>query len=237
MDEVVVTGYTTQREEEKTSAIVSVKAEDFNQGNVNDPTQLIQGKVAGVTISRPGGNPNQTFDIRLRGLSTLGANSSPLIIIDGVLNADLNTVDPNDIASFDVLKDNSAAAIYGTQAASGVIIITTKKGIPGSSSLDYNGYYTLDYIDQTTEVLNREEFLSFPGTQDFGTETDWIDELTRTGQTQVHNLALSGGTNSTTFRASINYRDVEGIALKTGFEQINGRLNIQQKAINDRLDG
>ena len=235
LDEVIVTGYTTQREEEKTSAIVSVKAEDFNQGNVNDPTQLIQGKVAGVTISRPGGNPNQTFDIRLRGLSTLGANSSPLIIIDGVLNADLNTVDPNDIASVDVLKDGSAAAIYGTQAASGVIIITTKKGIPGSSGLDYNGYYTLDYIDQTTEVLNREEFLSFPGTQDFGTETDWIGELTRTGQTQVHNLALSGGTNSTTYRASINYRDVEGIALKTGFEQINGRLNIQQKAINDRL--
>ena len=84
--------------------------------------------------------------------------------------------------------------------------------------------YTLDYIDQTTEVLNRDEFLSFAGTQDFGADTDWIDELTRTGQTHVHNLALSGGTNATTYRASINYRDVEGIALKTGFEQINGRL-------------
>ncbi|MEM6628113.1 MAG: SusC/RagA family TonB-linked outer membrane protein [Bacteroidota bacterium] len=235
LDEVVVTGYTTQREEEKTSAIVSVRSDDFNQGNINNPAQLIQGKVAGVTISRPGGNPNQEFNIRLRGLGTIGANRSPLVIIDGVLNADINTVDPNDIASFDILKDASAAAIYGTQAASGVIIITTKKGVPGSTSVDYNGFVTIDYIDQTTEVLGRDEFLSFPGTQDFGSDTDWIGELTRTGNTQVHNVSMSGGSNSTTYRASVNFRDVEGIALKTGFEQLNGRLNLQQKAINDKL--
>ncbi len=235
LDEVIVTGYTTQREEEKSSAIVSVNSEDFNQGNVNNPAQLIQGKVAGVTISRPGSNPNQGFNIRLRGLGTLGANSSPLIIIDGVLNADLNSVDPNDIADMTVLKDGTAAAIYGTQAASGVLIITTKKGLPGTSTVDYNGFVTAEYVANTTEVLDRDEFLSFPGTQDFGSDTDWVDELTRTGITHVHNLSLSGGTNQTSYRASVNFRDIEGVAIRTGFEQINGRLNLQQKALNDKL--
>lgn len=235
LDEVIVTGYTTQREEEKTSAIVSVKADDFNGGNVPNPAQLIQGKVAGLTIARPGGDPNGNFDIRLRGLGSLGANSSPLIIIDGVLNADLNTVDPNDIASFDVLKDGSAAAIYGTQAAAGVIIITTKKGLPGSSSVEYNGFYTADYVGNTIEVLDRDQFLSFPAANDLGSNTDWFDELTQVGNTQVHNISLSGGTNSTTYRASVNLRDQEGIAIGTGFNQLNGRLNLQQKALNDRL--
>ncbi len=235
LDEVIVTGYTTQREAEKSSAIVSVRAEDFNQGNVNDPAQLIQGKVAGVAISRPGSNPNQGFNIRLRGLSTIGANASPLIIIDGVLNADFSAVDPNDIADITILKDASAAAIYGTQAAAGVVIVTTKKGVPGSTQVDYNGFVTFEYVDRSTEVLNRDEFLSFPGTQDFGSDTEWFKEITRTGVTHVHNLSLSGGTNKTTYRASVNFRDIQGIAKKTGFERINGRLNLQQKALNDRL--
>ena len=111
LDEVVVTGYGTAKAKEVTSSITSIKAEDFNKGNISDPSQLLQGKVAGLTISRPGGNPNGNFSIRLRGLGTLGANTQPLVVIDGVLGADLNTVDPNDIASIDVLKDASAAAI------------------------------------------------------------------------------------------------------------------------------
>jgi len=235
LDEIVVTGYTTQREKEKTSAISSVKAEDFNQGNVNNPVQLIQGKVAGINISRPGSDPNQNFNIRLRGLGTLGANSQPLVIIDGVLNADLNSVDPNDIASFDVLKDGSAAAIYGTQAASGVLIITTKKGIPGESKIDYNGYVTAEYIDQTVEVLDREQFLSIDGTTDYGSDTDWVEELTQTGITHVHNLSLSGGSQTTSYRASVNFRDIQGIAKESGFDQLNGRLNLQQKAFDGKM--
>lgn len=239
LDEVIVTGYTTQREREKTSAIVSVKAEDFNQGNISNPAQLIQGKVAGVAISRPGGNPNGNFIIRLRGLATVGANSSPLIIIDGVLNADLNTVDPNDIASVDILKDGSAAAIYGTQAASGVIIITTKRGLPGTSTVDYNGFVTAEFVDKVTEVLDAGEYRDLVretgvGT-DLGSSTDWIEELTRTGISQVHNISMGGGTNKTSYRASVNFRDVEGIAVSSGFNQLNARLNIDQKAINDRL--
>ena len=128
LNEVVVTGYGTQRRKEVTSAITTVSAAQFNKGNISDVAQLLQGKVAGLSISRAGGNPNGGFTIRLRGLSTLGANTQPLIVIDGQIGADINTVDPNDIQSIDVLKDAASAAIYGTRGSSGVIIITTKKG-------------------------------------------------------------------------------------------------------------
>ena len=142
LDEIVVTGYGTQKQKEVTSSITSVKAEDFNQGNVNNPAQLLQGKVAGLTIAKPGANPNGGFNIRLRGLSTFGANTSPLIIIDGVIGASLDNVDPNDIETIDVLKDGSAAAIYGTRASTGVILVTTRRGAKGVSNIDYNGYLT-----------------------------------------------------------------------------------------------
>ncbi|MEK7256983.1 MAG: TonB-dependent receptor plug domain-containing protein, partial [Bacteroidota bacterium] len=130
LEEVVVTGYGTQKSKEVTSSISSVKAEDFNQGQVNNPLQLVQGKVAGLSISSPGSDPNGSPTIRLRGLSSLGA-TSPLVVIDGIIGASLETVDPNDIESVDVLKDGSAAAIYGSRASSGVILITTKKGGAG----------------------------------------------------------------------------------------------------------
>ncbi len=133
LNEVVVTGYGTQKKREVTSAITSVKSDDFVQGNVDNPVELIQGKVAGLAISKPTGDPNGTFDIRLRGMSTIGANLQPLVIIDGVVGADLNNVDPNDIASINVLKDGSAAAIYGTRGSSGVILVTTKMGKKGYS--------------------------------------------------------------------------------------------------------
>ncbi len=243
LDEVVVTGYGTAKSREVTSAITSIKREDFNQGSIQNPAQLLQGKVAGLTISRPGGNPNNNFNIRLRSLSSVGADNSPLIIIDGVLGADLNTVDPNDIASIDVLKDGSAAAIYGTRGAAGVILITTKGGQAGKTQVSYEGFVAAETIDKTIEVLSADEFRSFRGGpdgslrgQDLGSSTDWFDELTRVGLTQVHSLSLSGGTNNgTTFRFSGNYRDVEGIAINTGFTQLNFRANVQQKALNDRL--
>ncbi|MEL6192407.1 MAG: SusC/RagA family TonB-linked outer membrane protein [Bacteroidota bacterium] len=239
LDEVVVTGYGTQRAKEVTSAIASVKAEDFNGGNVNDVAQLLQGKVAGLTIARPGGDPNGGFNIRLRGLSTVGANSGPLVVIDGVIGADLNSVDPNDIESVDVLKDGSAAAIYGTRGSSGVLLITTKTGTAGRTTVNYNGYITAEEAGKFVDVMTADEYRStvLPtgnGT-DLGSDTDWFDETTQTGFTQVHNLALSGGTGQTSFRASVNYRDAQGIALNTGFNQLNGRINITQRAINDKL--
>ncbi len=242
LDEVVVVGYGTQKSKEVTSAITSIKEEDFNKGNLSNPTQLLQGKVPGLTISRPGGNPNGGFTLRLRGLSTLGANSQPLVIIDGVLGADLNSVDPNDISSIDVLKDASAAAIYGTRGGSGVILITTKTGALGRTNVNYEGFVTAESVDRFTETLSADEFKAFRGGPngdirgtDLGSSTDWFDEITETGITQVHSLSLSGGTKNTTYRVSANYRDVNGITINTGFKRLNGRINLQQRALNDRL--
>lgn len=245
LDEVVVIGYGTTTRKEVTSAVTSVKAEDFNVGNINDPTQLIQGKVAGLNISRVGSNPNGGSTIRLRGISSFGANNSPLIIIDGVVGADLNLVDPNDIESIDVLKDGSAAAIYGIQASAGVILVTTKSGREGQGQFDYRAYVALDQVAKAPETADAPTYLRLVeqtagaaarAQNDYGANTNWVDELTRTGVSHVHNLSYSGGTASTVFRASINYRDIQGIGISNdGFQQLNGRLNIQQKALNDRL--
>ena len=234
LNEIVVVGYGTQEKKEITSAVTSVSAEDFNKGNVNNVAQLLQGKVAGLNIARPGGDPNAGFTLRLRGLSTFGANSSPLIVIDGVIGASLNSLDPNDIATMDVLKDGSAAAIYGSRGSSGVILITTKRGAVGKTEVDYNGYVSAEQMARTPEVMTAAEFIAAGG-KDQGSETDWFDELTRTAISHVHNISVSGGNNTTTYRASINYRNVEGVAYNSGFNQLNGRLNLTQRAINDRL--
>jgi len=233
--EVVVVGYGTQEKKEITSSVASIDAESFNQGNVNDPAQLLQGKVAGLSIARPGGDPNGGFNIRLRGLSTLGANTEPLIVIDGVIGASLQSVDPNDIASIDILKDGSAAAIYGTRGSSGVILITTKQGKEGRTNVDYNGYVSTDWIAAEQEVLSADQFVAAGGVQVSGANTDWVDEVTRSPVTNVHNLALSGGTSSTTYRLSFNIRDGEGIARDNSFTQLNGRLNLTQRAFDDKL--
>ena len=140
LQEVIVVGYGTQEKKEITSAVASVKAEDFNRGTINDPVQLLQGKVAGLNIVRAGGDPNGGFTMRLRGVSSF-SNQDPLVVIDGIVmnGANLSTVDPNDIASIDVLKDGSAAAIYGTRGSAGVIQVTTKSGKAGKTTIDYNG--------------------------------------------------------------------------------------------------
>ncbi|RMG69737.1 MAG: SusC/RagA family TonB-linked outer membrane protein [Bacteroidetes bacterium] len=236
LEEVVVTGYGTQRAREVSSAITSVKAENFNAGQVNDPTQLIQGKVAGLNISKPGGDPNGGFSLRLRGISTFGANAQPLIVIDGVIGGELNSVDPADIADISVLKDGSAAAIYGSRASAGVIIITTKRGIAGSTNINYNGFVSAEQVARTVPTADRATFLELKGNdQDQGADTDWVDEVTRTGISQVHNLSMSGGFGSTSYRAALNLRDIRGVGLVSGFTQLNGRLNLTQKALNDKL--
>lgn len=260
LDEVVVVGYGTVTKKEVTSAVTTIESKDFNVGDINDPTQLIQGKVAGLSISKAGGDVNGGTEIRLRGLSSFGGNSSPLIIIDGVTGADLRTVDPADIESINVLKDGSAAAIYGIQASAGVIIVTTKRGRAGSGQIDYRGYVSAQSIAAQPELAGRDEYLRIIGAaadlrrqidgnpdlstgaqvqaaNDYGGETDWVDEVTRTGISQVHNLSYSGGQGATTYRASVNYRDIKGIGYTSdGFQQLNGRLSVTQKAINDRLE-
>lgn len=233
--EVVVVGYGTQEKKEITSSVASVKAEDFNQGLVNNPAQLIQGKVGGLTVAKPGGDPNGNYTIRLRGVNTFGAQSEPLVVIDGVIGGSLGTVDPNDIASIDVLKDGSAAAIYGTRGSAGVILITTKAGVAGKTQVDYNASVAFDQVANTIEFFDAAEYRAVDGANDLGGNTDWVDEVTSIGVSHVHNLSMSGGAQGTTYRASINLRDVEGIGIKSGFTQVNARLNLTQKALNDNF--
>jgi len=240
LSEIVVTGYGTQEKKEITSAVASVKEKDFNQGNVNDAAQLLQGRVAGLSITPDNaGNPNAGYTVRLRQTSTIGANVQPLIVIDGIIGGDLNNVDPRDIASIDVLKDGSAAAIYGTRGSSGVVIVTTKTGSEGRFDVDLNAYWVVESIYREQDILSSNDWRRLSSEinagVDYGHDTDWYDEITQTANTQVYNLALSGGSKQTTYRASINYRDADGTLINTGFQRINARLNLNQKALNDRL--
>jgi iron complex outermembrane receptor protein len=239
LNEVVVVGYGTQKKREVTSSIATVKSDEFVKGSIQDPVQLIQGKVAGLAISRPGGDPNGAYDIRLRGMSTIGANIGPLIVIDGVIGGSLDNVDPNDIESINVLKDGSAAAIYGTRGSSGVILVTTKKGRRGTATIEYNVYGTAEMVAKNTSVMNATEWRSLSKEvglgKDFGANTDWFKAIEQTAFTQVHNLSMSGGSDKTSYRASVNYHDNQGIMINTGFTQLNGRINISQKALNDKL--
>jgi len=234
LSEVVVVGYGSQDKKEVTSATISVKSESFNKGNINDPAQLLQGKAAGVVVTKPGSDPNEGFNIRIRGITSAGS-VSPLVVIDGVIGASLSNVDPNDIASFDVLKDGSAAAIYGTRGSAGVILVTTKKGKAGKTQVDFNSFVAIDKIAKSVPVMGRDEYVQVPGATDLGSNTDWVKEVTRTGVSKVNNLGLSGGSGNTTYRFSLNWRDVEGILKKSGFDQINGRFSLQQSAFNNRL--
>ncbi|MFS4418002.1 SusC/RagA family TonB-linked outer membrane protein [Maribacter sp. 2307ULW6-5] len=235
LDEVVVVGYGTLKQKEVTSAIISVKEESFNRGNLNSPEQLLAGKVAGLTVSKQGGSPTAGSTIRLRGLTTFGANTEPLIVIDGVIGGSLNNVDPNDIASIDVLKDASAGAIYGTRGSSGVIIITTKSGTTQQKpQLDLNVYSVLEEIANLPKTASVEDFLANGG-QDFGTRTDWMDETTRTAMTNVYNAAFSNNIGGTSYRASVNLRDIEGIIQDQDVNALNARVNLSQRLFDDRL--
>lgn len=241
LDDVVVVGYGLQDQREITSSVASVDEASFNRGNVSDPAQLLQGKVSGLTVTNRGGNPNASSTIRLRGLSTVGANTEPLIVIDGVIGASLDNVDPNDIESINVLKDGSAAAIYGTRGSSGVILVTTKTGErtggPDESNvqLNYSGYLATSSVAKRQPVMTASEYLAAGG-NDLGATTNWQDLVTRTGISNVHNISVAGGGQSTTYRVSTNFRDVNGILENSGFDQVNARVNLNHKALNDRLD-
>jgi iron complex outermembrane receptor protein len=234
LGEVVVIGYGTTERKQITSSVATVDSRDFNKGSVTNPMQFLQGKVAGLSIVRPGADPNAPFDIRLRGLSTFGSNTAPLVIIDGVVGGSLQTLDPNDIESINVLKDGSAAAIYGTRGSSGVIIVTTKTGKNGLSSFDYDTFVAFESIAKSVEIASADRFIE-EGGPDLGATTDWLDEVTRTAVTQSHNIGLTGGTATSNYRFSVNYRKVEGIARGNGLDQINSRLNMNHSVLDGRL--
>ncbi|MES1197812.1 MAG: SusC/RagA family TonB-linked outer membrane protein [Chitinophagaceae bacterium] len=233
--EVVVVGYGTQQRRAVTNAITTVNPEQFNKGNISNVAQLLQGKVAGLSIARPGSDPNGSFAIRLRGLSSLG-NVQPLVVVDNLVGADLNSVDPYDIKSIDILKDGSAAAIYGTRGSAGVIIITTKSGSRGNAQVNYNGSVSLEDPFRFTPHMTAAEFRALGKGTDYKATTDWNKEITRTAISHTHNISLSGGNSSGgSYNASVNYRKAEGVAITTGFEQVNTRLNLTQKALKDKL--
>ncbi len=236
LSEVVVVGYGSQDKKEITSAVVSLNTKDFNRGNVNNANELLQGKVAGLSIYNKGGDPNASPQIRLRGISTTGANSQPLVVIDGVIGASLDNVDPNDIESINVLKDGSAAAIYGSRGSTGVILVTTKRGSKkaGDVSVTYNGYVSAASILNQVPVMSPTEYVANGG-NDLGARTNWQDLVTRTGVSHVHNLAIAGGNQTTTFRISANFRNQNGILKNSGFDQVNTRANLTHTALNNKL--
>jgi iron complex outermembrane receptor protein len=268
LSEVVVIGYGTQEARDATGAVSSVKAEDFNTGVIASPEQLIQGKAAGVQITQASGEPGAGINIRIRGTSSVRSNNNPLFVVDGVpLAGDnvsgggadagfgssaarnpLNFLNPNDIASIDILKDASATAIYGARGANGVVLITTKSGKAGESTLNYSANVGISNITRKYDLLNAEEFVDAyadvnnlsagdPALEglDLGADTDWQDEIFRTAITQNHNISYGGGNENGQYRFSLGYTDQEGIVERSSLQRLSARFNGSTSFIDDRL--
>ena len=240
LNEVVVVGYGTMRRKDVTSSITTVKAEDLNKGVFADPASMLQGKVAGLTVTT-NGDPTGGGSITLRGASSLrtGGAMEPYYVIDGIPGVDISMVAPDDIESIDVLRDASATAIYGSKAANGVIIITTKSGKEGKTNVSYNGYVAFDKISKTLDMASASQLRSsgLIGTeQDGGADTDWQDEVLRTGFSHNHNVSISGGNTKTKYMGSLNYMNREGVVKGTGMNRVNARMLLSTMLLKDRLE-
>ncbi len=264
LQEVVVVGYGTQRKADVTGAVGSVDVAAANVGLVQSPEQMIQGRVAGVQVIQNDGEPGGGVTVRIRGGTSISASNDPLYVIDGVpidnsatqagedvdlgFGGDINGprnplsfLNPSDIESIDILKDASAAAIYGSRGANGVVLITTKKGRAGQLQVDYNGYVSSSGLRKKIPLLSASQYRTFVQNNGFSTsalgdaDTDWQDAVTQDALSHSHDLAFSGGTESTRYRASINYLNQEGIIINSGQERIAGRLNADHKSMNDKL--
>lgn len=240
LNAVVVVGYGTQKRERVTTAIASVKSENFVKGAVQDAAQLIRGKVAGLNVITPDANPTGTAQINLRGITTITSGTSPLVLIDGVPGS-LTTVAPEDIESIDVLKDGSAAAIYGTRGTNGVILITTRK-VNGETpaTVDVNSYVTTQKITRRLNFMNAAEYRELvaqgkPGAFDYGADTDWMDEITRTPVSQVHNISLRGGSQNTSYIANLNYRNMQGLILRSDNKMVYPRIEVNHRMFGGKL--
>ncbi len=259
--EVVVVGYGTQNRQEVTTAVTSVGAAAIERQPVAGFDQALQGQAPGVQVTAPSGAPGAGINVRVRGNATLNLNASPLYVVDGVpiipeyqqeitvgsqrLNP-LNTINPNDIESIDVLKDGAAAAIYGVRAANGVVVITTKHGKVGQAQVGLNVYYGRQYLRKKLAVLNAQQFASefnaiqagaglAPGFADVnnptpaGTNTDWQDAVYRPGYQQNYQLNVSGGTEKTRYYVSGGYFNQQGISLNSGFDRYNFKINLTEE--------
>jgi len=266
LNEIVVIGYGTQKAKDLTGAVSFVTAENMNKGPQLTPQQLLQGKAAGVNISQNSGKPGASNSIRIRGGQSLTQSNEPLYVIDGVPIAvsnlgqaniagngsdvfdqepinPLQTLNPNDIESISVLKDASAAAIYGSRAANGVIVITTKSGKAGQTQVSYNGSVGVADVAKKLGMLTADQYRAVIKTlpspaniiDDKGANTNWQDEIYRSAFSHDHNVALSGGTNSTSYRVSLGYGKQQGIVIGSNIEQANILASLTHKALNDRL--
>ena len=243
LDEVVVVGYGSMTRKDVTSSITTVKADKLNVGTYTDPAQLLQGKVPGLSITQSSDPNGGTSSIQLRGASSLrsGAAMEPYYVIDGVPGVSLATIAPEDIESIDILRDATATAIYGSKAANGVIIVTTKKGKSGKASVTYNGYVALDNVMKNLDMLSASELRAYAKANNFtidndmGANTYWQKEVQRTAVTHNHNVSISGGNDQTSYNTSFTYLDKQGVIKGTEMDRLIGRAFIQTKALNDRL--
>ena len=240
LNEVVVVGYGTMRRKDVTSSITTVKAEDLNRGVFTDPGQMLQGKVPGLVVSSTA-DPNGSPSITLRGASTLRSGAmSPYYVVDGIPGVDISIVSPDDIESIDVLRDATATAIYGSKAANGVIIITTKKGAEEKTNVTYNGYVAFDKILNTYDMATASELREYAQRtgvtlKDGGANVDWQDEVLRTGVSHNHNVGISGGNGRTNYMISGNLMKREGVIKMTGMDRFNVRSLVSTKVLKDRL--
>jgi TonB-dependent starch-binding outer membrane protein SusC len=249
LSELVVIGYGSAVKKDMTGAVKSLKSTDFNRGIINSPEQLLQGKVAGVNVTSASGEPGGLQGITIRGPGGVRTGSTPLFVLDGFAldNAStggatnpLNFLNPQDIESIDVLKDASATAIYGSRGANGVILITTKKGKAGFSTMSVSSSYGISNLARPIAVFTADEFRNqvraVGGTlDDLKGNTDWQKEITRTAITQNHNLSFGGGADRLTYYASLGLQNQEGILKGNQLNRYTGRINVNQKLLNDKL--
>ena len=240
LNEVVVVGYGTMRRKDVTSSITTVNAKDLNKGVFTDPAQMLQGKVPGLVVSSTA-DPNGSPTITLRGASTLRSGAmSPYYVVDGIPGVDISIVAPDDIESIDVLRDATATAIYGSKAANGVIIITTKKGAEERTNVTYNGYVAFDNILKTYDMCNADELRQYAKEhnvtlKDGGADVDWQKEVLRTGISHNHNVGITGGNGTTNYMISANLMKREGVIKMTGMDRFNVRSLVSTKTLKDHL--
>ena len=247
LDEVIVIAYGTQKKSDKTGAVTQVSSDELNKGRVTDPIQGMQGKAAGVNVSKQGGDPNAGFSVNIRGSASITGGTGPLYVVDGVVGIDPTTINPDDIASFNVLKDAASTSLYGTQGSNGVIIITTKGGSFGTGkvsdkiSIEYSKYVAFDKVANRLEFLTGDELREYAKTtnnanfKDNGANTDWMDEIYRTGVSQQHTVAVSKTDENTTYRLSLSTNSLTGVLKGTDKTRNIARFNIAQKALDDKL--
>ena len=234
--DVVVIGYGSVSKKELTSAVSSINSDNFLSVPSVNPVMQIAGKVAGVSIiNTAAADPNSSTNIQVRGVSSRTAGIEPLVVINGIPGGNLQNINENDIESISILKDGAASSIYGTRGSNGVILVTTKKGVAdGQFRASYNGYVSFDVVKREINVLTPEQWRDHPDRgNDFGSNTDWFGELTKTGVTQNHTLQFSGGDPRNNYRATIDVRDATGIDIRSTRQSVGARFSLNHIAANE----